>query len=144
MKCCSVRMKCCSYNFYIIDGHLWSLYCSIKMNAEFLHHTIFTKGRWRSLILKFQLRFWKSTIFGWSAAECRMKCCSFKFYIIDGHLWSLQCLIKIHAEFLHRYLFTKGRWKSLILKFQLIFSKSTIFGWSAAVLEWNAAVIIFT
>ena len=35
MKCFSVRMKCCSYNFYIIDGYLWSLQCSIKMDAEF-------------------------------------------------------------------------------------------------------------
>ena len=42
------------------------------------------------------------------------------------------------------YLFTKVRWKSLILKFQLLFSKSTIFGSNAAVCEWNAAVVIFT
>ena len=33
------------------------------------------------------------------------------------------------------YLFTKGRWKSVILMFQLIFSKSTIFGSNAAVCE---------
>ena len=102
MKCCSVRMKCCSYNFYIIDGHLWSLQCSIKMDTcRVCTPYLFTKGRWRSLILKFQLIFSKSTIFGWNAAVCRMKCCSYNFYIIDGHLWSLQCSIVIHAEFLH-------------------------------------------
>ena len=62
---------------------------------------LFTEGRWRSLILKFQLMLSKSTIFGSNAAVYRMKYCSFNFYIIDGHLWSLQCSIKIHAEFLH-------------------------------------------
>ena len=46
--------RICSYNFYIIDGHLWSLQCSIKMDAEFLHHIYLPKVD-RSLILKFQL-----------------------------------------------------------------------------------------
>ena len=43
IKCCSVGMKCCSYNFYIIDGHLWPLQCSIKMDVEFLHHICLLK-----------------------------------------------------------------------------------------------------
>ena len=60
---------------------------------------------------------------------------------IYGH-YSVQ--LRYECRVFTPYLFTKGRWRSLILKFQLIFSKSTIFGSNAAVCEWNAAVLSFT
>ena len=129
-------MKCCSYNFYIIDGHVWSLQCSIVIHRVL---TIFYLLKDGSLSL-FQLIFWKCcsvVVLEWNAAVLNFT-----------HNW-WPCMVTTvfncdTCRVFTPYLFTKGRWKSLILKFQLIFSKSTIFGWSAAVCEWNAAVIIFT
>ena len=97
-----VEWNACSLSFL----HNWwsicgSLQCSIKDGCKVLTPYLFTKGRWRSVVLKFQLIFSKSTIFGWSAAVCHWNAAVIIFYIIDGHLWSLQCSVVIHVEFVH-------------------------------------------
>ena len=103
-KCRSVRMKCYSYNFYIIDGHFWSLQCSIVIHPQFVHHIYLLKVD-GGLSFKVSTHIFKKYHFWIKCCSVRMKCCSFMFYIIDGHSWSLQCSSKMNAEFLqHIYL----------------------------------------
>ena len=104
---------------------------------------LFTKGRWRSLILKFQLIFSKSTIFGWSAAVCEWNAAVIIFYIIDDHVWSLQCSIKIHAEFLHHIYLLKEDGGLSFQSFNWYFQKVPFLDEVLLCVEWNAAVIIF-
>ena len=143
IKCCSVWMKCCSYNFYIIDGHLWSLQCSIVIHTEFVHHIYLLKVDGSLSFDSFNLYFQKVPFLD-QVLQCVNEMLQLKFL---HNSWPFMVTTVFNCDTCRvftPYLFTKGRWRSLILKFQLIFSKSTIFGWSVAVLEWNAAVIIFT
>ena len=102
MKCCSVWMKCCSYNFL---HNWWPFMVTTVFNCvtcRVFTSYLFTKGRWRSLILKFQLISSQKVPFLDEVLQCvEWNAAVLSFYIIDGHVWSLQCSIVIHAEFLH-------------------------------------------
>ena len=93
---------------------------------------------------KFQLLFSKSTIFGSNATVCKWNAAVLSFTLLMVIYVSLQCSIKMEGEFLHHIYLLKVDGGLSFQSFNSYFPKSTIFGSSPVVLEWNAAVLTFT